>query len=145
MSLDVVRAIQKTKGEAMNAFVSRVSQILKQASKQAATDKSVEVIQKSLSDIILCLQSGPEYVEAMSRDFCISLANTYIAALLLEHAIYTKCDIDRHVVISWCRRELCPAMKNGIEQYTRKFINQEKELVFQGYNPSSTFPAMHIR
>merc|ERR1711874_877787 len=52
MSLDVVRAIQKTKGEAMTAFHSRVHNILKLASKSPALATTSYIISQSMADII---------------------------------------------------------------------------------------------
>ena len=145
MSLDVVRAIHKTKGEAMTPFHSRVHGILKLASKSPALTKTSSIISQSLSDIIYTLQFSPESVQPMARDFCLSLAHTYIAALLLEHAIHTTCPMDLMVVENWCLRELCPVAKFGMERYSKEMGAKEKDLVYQMYDKDATFPPEFIR
>eukprot|EP00090_Calanus_glacialis_P014542 TRINITY_DN23353_c0_g1_i1.p1 TRINITY_DN23353_c0_g1~~TRINITY_DN23353_c0_g1_i1.p1 ORF type:complete len:365 (-),score=121.69 TRINITY_DN23353_c0_g1_i1:50-1117(-) len=145
MSLDVVRAIHKTKGEAMTAFHSRVKNIIELASKSSALEKTSSIISKSLSDIISTLQSSPDTVQPMARDFCLSLAHTYIAALLMEHAMDTNCPMDLMVVEKWCQRDLCPVAKYGMERYSREMGDKEKELAYQLYDKDATFPPEYIR
>jgi len=145
MSLDVVRAIQKTKGEAMTAFHSRVHNILKLASKSPALAATSSIITQSMADIINTLQSNPDCVQAMARDFCLSLAHTYIAALLLEHVVHTKSPMDLLVVENWCQRELCPVARFGMQRYSTEKGAGEKELVYQMYVKDETFPPVFIR
>lgn len=145
MSLDVVRAIQKTKGEAMTAFHSRVHNILKLASNSPALATTSSIISQSMADIINTLQSNPDSVQAMARDFSLSLAHTYIAALLLEHVVHTNCPMDLLVVENWCQRELCPVAKFGMHRYSADNGAKEKELVYQMYVRDETFPPEFIR
>ena len=145
MSLDVVRAIHKTKGEAMTAFHSRVHEILTHASNYPTMEKTSSVISKSLANIINTMQSSPDSVQAMARDFCLSLAHTYIAALLLEHALYTGSPIDQMVVEKWCQRELCPVSRFGMNRYSVEEAVKEKQLVYQMYSKDATFPPEFIR
>ena len=145
MSLDVVRAIHKTKGEAMTAFHSRVQGILTQAIRCPAMSNTSSIISKSLANIINTMQSNPESVQAMARDFCLSLAHTYIAALLLEHAMYSGCPIDQMVVEKWCQRELCPVSRFGMDRYSVDEGVKEKQLVYQMYKKDATFPPEFAR
>jgi len=145
MSLDVVRAIHKTRGEAMTAFHSRVHGILTQASNYPTMAKTSSVISKSLANIINTMQSSPDSVEAMARDFCLSLAHTYIAALLLEHAMYSGSPMDQMVVEKWCQRELCPVSRFGMSRYSVEEGVKEKQLVYQMYSKDATFPPEFIR
>ena len=145
MSLDLVRAIHKTKGEAMTAFHSRVKNVIELASKASALNKTSSIISKSLSDIISTLQCSPDTVQPMARDFCLSLAHTYIAALLMEHAMDTNCPMDLMVVEKWCQRELCPVAKYGMERYSREMGDKEKELAYHLYDKDATFPPEYIR
>jgi hypothetical protein len=39
------------------------------------------------NEIPFCSQENPEVLEYAARDFALSLAITYIAALLIEHAV----------------------------------------------------------
>jgi len=145
MSLDVVRAIHKTKGEAITAYHSRVQGILKQAGNYPQLAKTSSIISKSMTNIINTLQSSPDSVQAMARDFCLSLAHTYIASLLLEHAMYSRCPMDQMVVENWCQRELCPVARYGMERYSADQGIKEKQLVYQMYAKDETFPSKYIR
>lgn len=145
MSLDVVRAIHKTKGEAITAFHFRVKNILQLSSTAPALSKSSSIISQSLSDIISTLQTSPDTVQLMARDFCLSLAHTYIAALLLEQAAVTNCPMDLMVLEKWCQRDLCPVARYGMERYSREMGDKEKELVFQMYDSEATFTTQFVR
>jgi len=145
MSLDVVRAIHKTKGEAITAFHFRVKNILQLSSTAPALSKSSSIISQSLSDIISTLQTSPDTVQLMARDFCLSLAHTYIAALLLEQAAITNCPMDLMVLEKWCQRDLCPVARYGMDRYSREMGDKEKELVFQMYDSEATFTTQFVR
>ena len=81
MSLDVVRALQKTGGEALVALQSRVEQIVKTS--PPALTSSGSVISSSMSNIVKTIHANPDKIQANARDLCLSIAHTYIAALLL--------------------------------------------------------------
>ena len=81
MSLDVVRALQKTGGEALVALQSRVEEIVKSApSSLVDTGASVSL---AMSNILKTIHANPDKIQANARDLCLSIAHTYIAALLL--------------------------------------------------------------
>ena len=81
MSLDVVRALQKTGGEALVALQSRVEQIVQHS--PSALSPSGCAISSSMSNIVKTIHSDPDRIQANARDLCLSIAHTYIAALLL--------------------------------------------------------------
>ena len=81
MSLDVVRALQKTGGEALVALQSRVEEIVKSApSSLVDTGAAVSL---AMSNILKTIHANPDKIQANARDLCLSIAHTYIAALLL--------------------------------------------------------------
>jgi hypothetical protein len=145
MSLDVVRAIHKTKGEAITAFHHKVTNILHRSSSAPALKKTSIIISQSLSDIISTLQTSQDNLELMARDLCLSLAQIYIAALLLEHAMATHSPVDLLVLENWCQRELCPVARYGMERYSRDMVDKEKELVYQLYHRGAAFPPQCVR
>ena len=85
MSLDVVRALQKTGGLALVALQSRVEQIAQNA--PPALSSSGCAISTSMSNIVKTIHSNPDEIQANARDLCLSIAHTYIAALLLGMTI----------------------------------------------------------
>ena len=83
MSLDVVRALQKTKGEALVAYKRKIERVLDSASavddfKEASTE-----IRRAVDQIMKRVSQNPENLQLMARDLTVSLAHTYIAALLI--------------------------------------------------------------
>ena len=144
MSLDVVRAIQKTKGEAMAAFHHRVSSILNAASKVPSLESSAAKISASLAAITKSLESSSDTAQSMARDFCTSLAHTYIAALLLEHAVASCSASDLLVLETWCQRQLCTVAKER-EVYSMDGLAAQKALLYQGYNEENIFTAQFVR
>ena len=81
MSLDVVRALQKTGGEALVALQSRVEEIVKSApSSLVDTGAAVSL---AMSNILKTIHANPDKIQANARDLCLSIAHTYITALLL--------------------------------------------------------------
>ena len=81
MSLDVVRALQKTGGEALVALQARVEQIVQNS--PPSLTASGTAISSSMSNILKTIHFNPERIQASARDLCLSIAHTYIAALLL--------------------------------------------------------------
>ena len=49
------------------------------------------------------LEAGPEAAQAMARDFSFSLAQTFIAGLLLEQAAGSRLPADCTVAARWCQ------------------------------------------
>jgi len=140
-SLDMVRALRKTRGEAMLAVKHRVEDILDQASTVPALSKARLSISQAMAGLTMVLDTQQENLELLARDLCLSLAQTYIAALLLEHALATHSPGDLVVLDNWCRRELCPVARKGVDSYSREGMFRDRELVYQLYNKEYTFPS----
>lgn len=83
MSLDVVRALQKTKGEALVAFKNKIESVLKAASAVDDFKEASEKIRGAVDQIVERVSKNPDQVQVMARDLTTSLAHTYIAALLI--------------------------------------------------------------
>ena len=143
--LDMVRALRKTRGEAMIAVQHRVEDNLDKASTVPALDKARLSITQAMADLTMVLHTQQENLELLARDLCLSLAHTYIAALLLEHALATQSPVDLVVVDTWCRRKLCTVASQELESYSKEAMFRDKELVYQLYNKEYTFPAQSIQ
>merc|ERR1712117_768760 len=108
MSLDVIRAIYKTKGEAVIALKSHVDSVVNGARHVPALVSSSDQVSAAMADIVTCVQRHQDNIQTMARDLTVSIAHTYIAALLLEHAMVTMSASDIHVANTWCSsRKLC--------------------------------------
>ena len=83
MSLDVVRALQKTNGEALVAFKSKIESELNAASAVSGFREASAEIRRSVDQIVEKVSKNPESLQLMARDLTVSLAHTYIAALLI--------------------------------------------------------------
>ena len=107
MALDALRALSKSKGEVLRAFKSRVDSIMDQSAKCndtciTSSSQHVKTALLGLIDFASQNQHDPVIMEIAARDFCFSLANIYIAALLIEHALYYGQNIlDAKVALQW--------------------------------------------
>lgn len=142
MSLDVVRALQKTGGEALVALQSRVETIVK--SSPPALVHTATGISQAMSNILKTIHSNPDKIQANARDLCLSIAHTYIAALLLEHASHTNADSDKFVVEEWCKRDLCPLAK-FVTPNLEETQARERSLVYELYDEEKNFRSKFIR
>lgn len=132
MSLDVVRAISKTRGEALTAFYSRVSGIVATAEGHAELGACAEKLQVAVTRMLTMVKENPEMLEYAARDFALSLATTYIAALLIEHALVTKEARAVEVARMWGSRDMAPLL-GRTNEYTRQESDMQRDLVYANY------------
>ena len=83
MSLDVVRAISKTRGEALVALSSKVASVVETSRTVPGLEDVSEKVARAVKDVVTSVRDNPESIEAMARDLCVSIAHTYIATLLI--------------------------------------------------------------
>ena len=150
MALDVMRALTKTKGEALRVFRNRILSILRSASTQAsnnsadpnitATCQSLKSAIHNLIDFVSNNQSEITVMEYAGRDFAVSLAHIYIGALLLEQAVATQNISDCVVARNWTlTRDMCPVMTmHQSNMYRLQKGKDSYDLVFEGYDPQDT-------
>ena len=112
MALDTLRALAKSKGECLRVYQARIDSIINHSSK--CSDPSIgvasEQVKKALSGLLEFAsqnQQDPLVMEIAARDFCFSLANTYIAALLIEHALHNQNTLDAKVALQWVLTSKC--------------------------------------
>jgi len=145
MSLDVVRAITKTKGEALVALVTKVDSVMSTARTVPSLEDVSEKTSRAVKDMVTSVRDNPDRIEAMARDLCVSIAHTYIATLLIEHALETGDDTDMMVCRSWCQsRQLC-TVSSGSDNYSDTVARQEEALVYENYDIEKTFDSKFIR
>jgi hypothetical protein len=114
LSLDVLRALERERAWApFAAHLTRRLDAVRAAELQEATDRVRVALRRLESRVTQSAGTERASLEAGARAFAFSLARTYAAALLLEHADWAVAQnaADRRPVIAaerWCRRELTP-------------------------------------
>ncbi|XP_043192469.1 acyl-CoA dehydrogenase family member 11-like [Amphibalanus amphitrite] len=131
LSLDVLRALAKSRGEAWTALTSDVTERLLPA---AAADDSLrpitEKVKSILHDVGNILKKQDSSLEVSARDLSFTIANTYICALLCHHAAAPDADDeDRTVALRWADREMAPLLTRRRPDQSR----DELRLVMAGY------------
>lgn len=142
MSLDVIRALIKTNGEALKAFEAKVSAVADQASKsnQNTIKDASKAIRQSSRGILRFASDRPDQLEKASRDLSVSLAHTYIATLLTEHALSDfASESDVLTLRHWLQRDLSPVSTKYSQGDYEDDVKIYQSLVFEGYNPNELF------
>ncbi|XP_013810255.2 acyl-CoA dehydrogenase family member 11-like isoform X1 [Apteryx mantelli] len=90
LSLDVLRSLTKSQGQALAVFSSTVQRKLELASSIEKLEPAVKLMQDAISSLVQLIQragsKGAVTMELAARDFSYSLARIYAGALLIEHA-----------------------------------------------------------
>jgi len=143
MALDALRALAKSKGEALTVFKARIESIIELTAQ--CNDESIIVASQHVKRALLSLlnfvfqnQQDSMIMEIAARDFCFSLANIYTSALLIEHAIHGKNALDAKVALQWVlTKNLCPVAtmhkSNGYQ--LQRQSNDMQNIVFENYDP----------
>ena len=97
-ALDTVRAINKTRGAALAALVTRVDQIAAEAVAAGAelADTAAAVARAAHTLAAAAAERG-EQLQQLARDLTTSIAHTYIAALLIGQCRHYNCQRTREV------------------------------------------------
>lgn len=120
LSLDVLRALGKTEGEALKAFALSVTECLNGAELHSSEQlrNSALKVRKATEDIIEFATDNQDVIQLGARLFAYSIARTYIGALLVEQAC-SRAALPHQVWAAsrWCLgRDLCPvktSLANG--------------------------------
>jgi len=132
MSLDVLRAISKSKGQVMLAFREDILQRLDAANAKPDLQDASQAVKRAMGVIEKFLMERQDELEVAARDFAMSLAKTYIGALLIEHAAWSKASPSDVVAAKrWCSSNLTPVDKVGT--YSREAVKDDNDLVMEGY------------
>ncbi len=147
MSLDVLRAISKSKGETLRAFKSRVSGIVQQCQACAEIKQDCVRIEQALNGVMSFVVSHPEKLEASARDLTVSLAHVYIASLLAEHASYAirSNTGERSAILTlkqWMQRDLSPVLNHHGYDLDAEVM---KSFVYEGYDQDNLIKPTFIR
>ena len=83
MSLDVVRALSKTKGEALIALKKKILSVTGAAEGVDELEEAGRKVETAVDQLLKSVVSNQENIEVVARDLTVSIAYTYIAALLI--------------------------------------------------------------
>ena len=138
MALDVLRALSKSKGESIRVFRKRVLSVIGSAAKSSDSniDQASRNLQIAITNLIDFVSSNQDILEHAGRDFAISLANIYIAALLIEQALSTQNKIDAITARNWTiTRELC-LVNHGQKTNIYRLLKSKDsfDIVFENYD-----------
>jgi len=139
LSLDVLRAIEKSKGSVLVSFGKEISRRL--ATVKTNTDLTSSA-DKLLSDLERNLQFAQTHTDKLSlaaREFAYGLARCYMGMLLLEHAAWKEASKeDVLAAVRWCQQDMAPVCQQfANNNYEKSVADTEFSLVFAGYKPTS--------
>ena len=140
ISLDVLRAMKNSNGEALLAFKSHVLQICKESSSDTELKGFCEQIEKSLEGIVGFVMNCSSKLETAARDFTVSLAQIYIAALLMEHARFSRVsnDASRGMAVftlqQWMLRDLAPVLSRNNMGAFDVDSQSHSAFIYEGYD-----------
>lgn len=114
LSLDVLRVLTKSNGQALVCFNNVVSGKLRAALSNGGDLKaSAETIVAGLNEMAKVIAANPQLLEAGARYFAYSLARSYSAAVLIDLATKTG---DKDFVVTatrWSSQDLFPFLTNN--------------------------------
>ncbi|KAN0008587.1 hypothetical protein ACTFIU_009311 [Dictyostelium citrinum] len=108
LSMDIWRTLKEplTIKFFFQAIENRLIQASKLNENRDIIKKVVSVIReamKTIQSVIDKVMNGDmEYAESNARRFAYLMAQTYMASLLLEHAVWSKDELDAQVAERWC-------------------------------------------
>jgi hypothetical protein len=141
LSLDVLRAIQKSNGSVLVTFGKEMTRRLSavKASPTIELHESAIKVQRDMERTLDFAQKHTKKLELAARDFAYGLARTYMAMLLLEHAAWKYAGKDDIVAANrWCQQDLAPVCQQQLNgNYEDTVPSTEFSLVYAGYRPTS--------
>lgn len=138
MSLDVLRAVAKTKGQVLVAYHQRIQDVLDSSANHSLSE-SYSLLEKYRTQVISFAQNHPDQLEYVARDFAFALARTLAGALLLEHASWSGAvESDIAAAERWLGQRDLIAQSLVTEQSSKRSNTSaqklDEALVFDGYD-----------
>ncbi|XP_043924301.1 acyl-CoA dehydrogenase family member 11-like [Protopterus annectens] len=138
LSLDVLRAITKTRGQVLAVFSYAVKSKLEAAADIPELKQAVKAEQIALGRLEEFIHKAgtqeASFLEVAARDLSYSLARIYAGALLVEHASWKEAtSLDIYAAVRWCEQELCPvATAEKAGNYSAEMVAMDTALVYDG-------------
>jgi hypothetical protein len=138
LSLDVLRALQKSQGQVFQAFLADIDRRLaSSAEKKPELQEAWQAVTAATSALrqftASATNEGSLLWEMAARDYSYSMAKTYIGALLVEHAAWVGSQpTDVYAAQRWCRKCLClVAERYARGYYSLKSHTLDKDILFE--------------
>jgi len=134
LSLDVLRATFKSKGEVLLAFQASVLRKLALAQKHQQLEEAAGRVGRALKATGEFVQNSPDFLENAARDLSFTIARIYIGALLLEHAAWSGARTDVLTANRWCDQDLTACITEAKKgSYLDAATLDDKSLVMDCY------------
>ncbi|XP_076452464.1 acyl-CoA dehydrogenase family member 11-like [Babylonia areolata] len=135
LSLDVLRALAKSKGAVLHAFNAEVNSRLQAAAGITELRQASDKVRKGAESIVGFAASHTSQLEVAARDFAFSIARVAVGALLIDHAassVGTEQDV--YAALRWCDKDLTPVLTMEADKaYSLDAMTADRCLVFDGY------------
>ncbi|KAK7483393.1 hypothetical protein BaRGS_00025333 [Batillaria attramentaria] len=135
LSLDVLRAMAKSRGGVLKAFAENVGTRLQSAAGREELVGSTNKVAKGVEDVLAFAAKNTSILETAARDFAFSIARVAIGAMLIEHAasgVGTAQDV--YTAQRWCEKDLVPVLAaSEANAYSLESVMADRQLVFDGY------------
>ncbi|XP_041377829.1 acyl-CoA dehydrogenase family member 11-like [Gigantopelta aegis] len=135
LSLDVLRAIAKSKGKALQSFHEDIETKLASAADNGDLKTAAEKVRQASGTILQFAGKNASSLEFAARDFAYSLSRTYMGSLLIEQAASSYAsESDVYTAQRWCEKDLTPVSSHfSNSAYTQDATDSNFSLVFDGY------------
>ncbi|XP_052253035.1 acyl-CoA dehydrogenase family member 11-like isoform X2 [Dreissena polymorpha] len=141
LSLDVLRAIAKSQGGVLSAFLAEI-EVRMGAVRSPELAEATDKVLKSARQVTQFVQETSKKsatLELAARDLAFSLTRTYMGCLLIDHAaseVATQQDI--YTAQRWCEKDLSLVVTNSNRgHYSNASISRDLDLVYDGYMDKS--------
>lgn len=135
LSLDILRAIAKSKGQVLASFSKDITTRMSDVTIPRLSSSASKVLDAS-KDIMKFIHSNAtkqDVMEAAARDLAFSLCRTYTGALLIDHAcssVGTASDVV--TAERWCEKNMS-LVNTAFAQYNKTACDENFQLVFDSY------------
>ncbi|XP_063396857.1 acyl-CoA dehydrogenase family member 11-like isoform X5 [Mytilus trossulus] len=130
LSLDVLRCISKSNGQALISFKNDVDNKL--SSTPSELSKEAEKLQMALKSVLQFVTKNQGNLDVLSfaaRDLSYSLSRIYMGTLMIEHtASCGMSPVDMYACKRWCEQQL--SLVSNQDQYSKQNSDMDKELVY---------------
>jgi len=103
LSLDVLRALTKTRGKAVEAFFAEVEAKIEGSSEATApAAEAVKSAADGVAQFLVTNQNDAQTLQVAARDLAYSMARIFMGSLMVEFAGKTGEDLDAEIAKRWC-------------------------------------------
>ncbi|VDI74666.1 Hypothetical predicted protein [Mytilus galloprovincialis] len=130
LSLDVLRCISKSSGQALISLKKDVDNKLSRTPSELS--KEAEKLQMALKSVLTFVtenQGNLDVLTFAARDLSYSLSRIYMGTLMIEHtASCGMSPVDMYACKRWCEQQL--SLVSNQDQYSKQSSDMDKELVY---------------